>query len=168
MEPTLHPQTETKNTNGEYDIGEDQVPIPSNPHWRYYPQFARTPSPRSMPKGVTWPPSPLAFGPLTPRQFAGRVTPKCSSSAFGNARFLPPPGQVQGPVGRALPNGEMIPLTPPTPMNRRNFGDALRNMFDEPADGDDKFKTPPRTTSISPGFKTPEVYPKSSPKSDVA
>lgn len=46
-----------------------EVPIPGNPQWRYYPHAARTPSPRSMPEGVEWPPSPLTSGlPLTPAQ----------------------------------------------------------------------------------------------------
>ena len=79
-----------------------EVPIPGNPQWRYYPHAARTPSPRSMPEGVEWPPSPLTFGlPLTPAQrraAAAAGHPKSSSRAFGEALFFSPAPMLQAPV----------------------------------------------------------------------
>lgn len=100
--------------------GHHQRGVPSNPAWRYCPEFARTPSPKSMP-GV-WPPRPLRWPAMT----------------MGDG-FFPLLGSVVSRVPVSVMNRLMAPYDAPLPVQNE--------VLAQP--DDDKFTTPPRRKIVN-------------------
>ena len=101
--------------------GNHQRGVPSNPAWRFCPEFARTPSPKSKP-GV-WPPKPLRWPSM--------------SIGDGFFPFLGMVARVPTPVMNQFMAQGPLPSRPHDCHYGQDHG------------GDDKFTTPPRRKVVN-------------------